>query len=505
MRFALVLLIAGAAAAQPPAITPGEVFNAASFLPQSLPGGKLSPGMRIVVKGVRFIAAGSETTVEVSQGSARTVVHPNKVAERQLEMTLPASIQEGEFGLAVINSEGKSRVEPAEAVRSAAGIETTNGRGWGPAADGVFPPGSKALLHVNGLNEPRPRVWVAGVEAKKVRRDGTRVTFEIPRDAPGGCWTPVWIESSSGALSNFATLSISGRKESCTQAPGWFARRTPEGHRQGVVALQRIRGHLEQGGPDSNFLFDSGAAFFFRSAAGPTPVFQMLPPASSCLAYGDTVSYSNLALTRVEDLMGSSLAPLRAGKLVTIEPKEGMPKAIEPQGGSQWAGFYAGFLGGMMPRQIGATPPPFFTSNPLSVTSDGGEDVGPFQAEVVMPPAFHWTGMDQLQEIDRKAGVELGWSNFSKDRQMVVFAASVDIDTSSLGVALCVAPPGAETIRIPPYALANFPATGRSPLPLRFVLLASIPATDGSQKAPAGLDELRVLYMDIEGKVVRWR
>lgn len=284
---------AGILRAQPPAITPGEILNAASLMPPVLPAGKLAPGMKIVISGIRFVDPKSETTVEFTEGDWRASVKPSMLADRKLEATLPRETPLGNVGVAVTNSEGRSRAEQVEVAASIPGIATLNGEGWGPPSNATYRPGQPVTLRVNGLNETKPRVFVAGVAAPGVKIRGEELTFDLPRKAPTGCWTPVWIQSKTGETSNFVTISTSekpagatepgasgnvgspdrlgGRAgpvpasengRDCKQAPGWLGRRAAPGTRTGLAVLEKIRGQMEQAGRIQTFDFDSGAAFF---------------------------------------------------------------------------------------------------------------------------------------------------------------------------------------------------------------------------------------------------
>ncbi len=95
--FAGLLLLAVSAAAQPPAITPQGIVNAASLMPPSLTGGKLAPGMEIVIPGIRFVAPNSDPVVQLEQGSWRASVKPRQITPQMLKAKLPANTPLGEI------------------------------------------------------------------------------------------------------------------------------------------------------------------------------------------------------------------------------------------------------------------------------------------------------------------------------------------------------------------------------------------------------------------------
>ena len=72
-----------------------------------------------------------------------------------------------------------------------------------------------------------------------------------------------------------------------------------------------------------------------------------------------------------------------------------------------------------------------------------------------------------------------------------------------MGGSLCLAPPAARSMRIPPYALANFPETVPGGLPERLIVLISIPRK--SKVELDRLDDFRVLFLEIHAKTVAYK
>ena len=534
-----LFLFAEILSAQPPAITPGEVLNAASSMPPVLPAGKLAPGMKIVLSGIRFVDPKSETTVNFTKGDWRASVRPSMLADRKLEVTLPKDTPLGNVGIAVMNAEGSSRVEQVPVAESVPGIATLNGEGWGPASNATYRPGQSVTLPVNGLNETKPQVFVAGVAAPGVKLRGEELTFDLPRSAPTGCWTPVWIQSKTGELSNFVTISTSekpggttepgasgnagpldrlgGRAgpvpasengRDCKQAPGWLGRRAALGTRTGLAVAEKIRGEMEQAGKIQTFDFDSGAAFFFRAATGAPTVLQLLPPESSCLTYANAFSLTGLSLLRVQQAIGPSDVFYDAGARLVIRSdgsKGGNQESyLDAAQGSQ--GYYTGLFGGVLPLPQPNNKPLFLFPGMYRIHAEGGKDLGSFDLPLKVSPPFEWPESATLDEVDRKAGVALEWSGLASDRQMVALAFNADLQKSTLGSTICLAPRGATHFTIPPSAFANFlPTSGIGTLPLHFVVLISIPSELPEQAVPKGLDEARSIYLEIQAKSVRFR
>ncbi len=503
--FAGLLLLAVSAAAQPPAITPQGIVNAASLMPPSLTGGKLAPGMEIVIPGIRFVAPNSDPVVQLEQGSWRASVKPRQITPQMLKAKLPANTPLGEIEISVMNVEGSSRPQKATVVASSPGIATVNGEGWGPATADTVTIGQRITLEVNGLNESSPKVFVAGKPVHGVEVRGTNVSFRVPRGTPVGCWTPAWIESQSGTISNFVTLSVGKQADACEQAPGWFARRMPSGTRTGLVVLERISGTVEETGKPLMFAFDSGAAFFFRAAQGKLVPLQLLPPNRSCTSYTGTFSFDAASLLDLQQFIGSASAQLDAGPSVTVESDSGFRNWLKTYGRTQ--GAYTAFFGGTLPIMWGPGTDLVLKPGPYRIQTSGERsDFGKLSLTLAIPRSFDWINSSSIQQIDRSAGLTLQWKNLSSDRQMMAMAFNVDQETGAMASLVCVAAPKATEIKIPPAALADFPPTRpNGTLPLRFILLASLPAASPEQPPPSGLDDARAIFLEIQGKTVRYR
>lgn len=499
------LLGAGVLSAQPPAIVPGGIVNSASLMPSSLPGGRLAPGMEIVVPGIRFVDPGSETTVDFTHGDWHASVKPSTLEAKKLTVAVPSAAPLGEVAISVVNGQGASRPETLPIVASSPGIVTLNGRGWGPAIGETVHPKQRVTLRVNGLHEDRPKVWVANVAASDVSVKESQLSFTIPSGAPAGCWTPVWIESRSGGVSNFVTIPLSGDGKPCEQAQGWFAKSLPAGTKSGLVALVRISGLVQETGPAKHFGFEAGSAFFYETGTGPIEPLQLAPPSGSCLAFSGTFAFEPKELMRMQELIGSVERLYDAGPSLTVQLANGVTDQIlnkplkDP--------FYTGFFGGTLP--ITWEPNTKLILNPGEVRiqdETGGSNIGKFEMKLQIPPPFEWTNFSDLEWIDRHEGVELHWKNLEPDRQMIAIAFNVDQDTSTRGSVICTAALNASEIAIPPSALANFPPTQpRASFPLRFILLASVPASLTKQPIPAGLDDARAIFLETQVKTVRFR
>jgi hypothetical protein len=422
-------------------------------------------------------------------------IHPVSISATRLEADLPSDTPIGELAISVANDQGSSRPEKVIVSSSSPGIFTLNGEGWGPVAHNLFRFGKKVTLHVNGMNKGRPKIFVAGLEARVTSVRGQNLTFAIPRGAAAGCWTPVWIQSESGNLSNFATIPIHDRSGHCEQPEGWPVRPVPPQTRNGFVILFRVSGSIAfQPGKSTNVSFDAGTAIFFQPASGGLTPFQILPPSGTCIAYAGTFSLNVMQqLFSIRRYIGEYRVPLNAGLSVTVDGG-GTKKAVLRGTPSQ--GQYAALLGGTLPLSHGERRPLFFAPGSYRVASEGSENITKLEMAVEVPPPFDWVNQASVSEIDRSKGVELKWRNLGQDRQTILTAFSADSDTGAMGSCVCTAPSNATEMQIPPYAFANFPKTSAtSILPLQFLILVSIPRAERDRVPLPGLSEVRTVSL----------
>lgn len=468
-------------------------------MPGSLPGGRLAPGASILIPGIRFLSPGSPTLVKVQQGTWQAEIRPRSLTDSQIEAILPPDTPVGEIGIAVTNGQGTSRAEKAAIASSAPGIYTLNHEGWGPVADRSFRPKDRVILRVNGLRERHPKVFLAGRQLSAVSAKQATVSFLIPKDATPACWTPVWIESESGSLSNFATIAIAGGKGApCPETDGWPLHRVRPGARAGIVLLSRVQGMIEmQPGHPSPFLFDGGEADFFQAKDAPATALQALPPEGTCTAYTGVFTFDPGALFSANRSFGEFGAPLDAGTLLVLGSK-----GTKYLFGAAASGVYSAMFGGQLPIVPGPGKPLFVEPGSYQVKAEGSPQIGDLTLKIEVPPPFEWRNSD-LTQVDRSRGVELSWSDLGPERQMVLAALSVNTDTSAMGGCLCLPPAAARSMRIPPYALANFPETVAAGLPERMIVLISIPRK--SKVETDRLDELRTLFLELHAKTVTFK
>jgi hypothetical protein len=427
-----------------------------------------------------------------------------------LAATLPADTPIGKIKLWVSNGEGASRPQEIGVADSRPAIFTLNGEGWGPALRDAAQLGSQITLAVNGLNGKGPKVFVAGKQADIQGVSPRGVTFTIPQDAPTGCWTPVWMESASGSPSNFATIRITDKDKACEEAPGWPLKATTPGTRSALVTLHRVEIDMELTPTfPVKLYYESGSAVLFRAGSGPNTRFQIPPPNGTCTAGTGTVSQADLApvlsLRGLRGFLDPGSSPLGLGAAVKVFP-DPAKEPIEKELTETSTGEYSATLGGspLFPRSLPL--PRFFLTGSYNAAIERTKQIEPFRVPVDIPARFEWIYGSPATEVDRRLGILVRWRNAAPGRQMALIAFSADQSTGAAGAAICLASPGDSQMRIPPYALANLPPT-RSPasLPLRFLILVSMPVSSGVPTRPEGLDEIRAAFLDIQATSVTFR
>jgi uncharacterized protein (TIGR03437 family) len=127
--------------------------------------------------------------------------------------------------------------------------------------------------------------------------------------------------------------------------------------------------------------------------------------------------------------------------------------------------------------------PPFFGPGSWRIDGPGGRMIGPFQAELVLPPVVHWMNRDSLSTINRGRDQDVTWDATGYSDTDV---ASVTLySTPPVDSIVCRAPAATGKLTIPSSLLETLPLgaaslqLGIAPRPNRRTLF-SLPLTDGS-------------------------
>jgi len=328
-----------------------------------------------------------------------------------------------------------------------------------------------------------------------------QVIFEVPADAPSGCYVPVLLRVGSRA-GNVVTMAIHPEGRPCSDPDNPFLPAFLRGGRLGAVLLFRYALHLDTSVfRPSRFAFETAQAYFRQEAGGElafNPYFS-LPPAGACTAYA---SSGNL-LRGVRFPFANPTPGLDAGTLSVSGSAGARPLATTTFGAGTY--YNPTLVGAAATIPSAPESPVFYVPGTLQVRGGGGRAVGPVQASLPIEAPIEWTNRDRLTSIDRSQGVRFDWTPNSRGR-VVVAGVGVDIPTNASAMFLCVAPAGASSFQVPAEMLANIPP-GR---PLRqhsvgMLILGSLPAGLPSPFTASGLDFGAVLYRSLVMKTVRFQ
>jgi uncharacterized protein (TIGR03437 family) len=493
---ALMVLWAGLSVDQavepPPAIKQHGVVNAASRMPPSLGGGAIARGSLFHIEGLHF---GRGVTVRVAQGDRRVEAVVVEAGPQEIQAVMPADAPLGAAQLTATFDGRTSLPYDLKIVPSSFGIfkdrieqngdgtVTLWGTGLGQAAPEVLAGGKIA------------RVRYAGPEECCPGRD--RIVFEIPVDAPRGCFVPVLVRSGN-VVSNAVSLPIG---KPCDDPANWLERRAP-GANVGFAMLlrSRLRLALDASAP-VEFLADLGLVSF-RSSAKQSAV--ALPPAGTCTVFTGTYYVGQfMAAIRGGPLVLPETTRLDAGGALTVRGPRGAQR-LEPD--AKRAGSFTALLGGNPPARRKIDKPPYLEPGRYVIEGKGGPDVGPFRVEAQARRGIEWINKKDSGVVVRSAGITIVWKNAGREEVVMIAAMNDDPITAAAGLCLCVTRGDRGRFTIPAEMLANIPATADvQDLPVSLLLVGSLPARSPREIRARGLDGGVAFFMSIDGGSVIYR
>ena len=537
---------------QPPLISYRGLFNAASLMPAGLAGGAVARGSIFLITGKNLSSTDATpdlsdplqtvlggVSVTVTQGSTTVNAIPLVLTPTGVSAIMPSNAPLGAASVRIIYKNVTSNPMPVRIVATQYGIYTANGAGNGPAmaaidnGDGTTTPntlqtpaspGQTVYLSGTGLGAistdtallPNPgnltvatEVFVGGLPAtvstKGRSGPGTdKIGFVVPDSAPLGCWTPVYVKTAGGNVSNFATISSSADGSPCQEPNNVLSSALINGGNIGSYAAARINVRHDAGvRTPRDATSDVFGAYEAQEVAGPAnfnPMFS-LPPAGSCTAY-----------TVAGDLIGNPLAFI-AGMV----PPTG--KGLDNGGGASLTGDkgtrtaqkgdYPGISGARLGSAAPALPltqTPFLNSGGLTLGLPGGDDIGNSSTDTAVPTAFTWTNRDQILSVPLSKGLNITWSGGDPAASVFVVAANVDLPTNSTALTLCIAPAGTSNFTVPADAMANLPVTRLRAIQSKgAIYVGQWNLASPTPVAAAGLDFGALLPIFVTGKTVRFQ
>jgi len=505
---------------QPPAISQNGVVNAASRIPSSLTDGAIARGAVFSILGVRLGAETSNTHLELGSRGRSITIAVRSVQPRQIQALLPKSAPLGPATLSVTTPDGTSKPFAVRVVTAAPGLFSVNRRGWGQGQvqilestggrklNGIESPirrGGKAVIDATGLAvSHRATVVVGGIPVQAQGMDHAslgvdRIRFEVPHDAPQGCFVPVYVRAGSSPPSNVVTMAIQDGGASCR----WSAALPLPESRIGLISISRLDALYSDSSPLTTL--ERAVAAFFESGSlnqTPNPLFLVAPEGTCTAYYGDSRSGMAIATgfgdafarsTQGRGLSaGRSLSIAGSGGVRVIPTSPGKPGAYEVRLGLEEAGR--------------PPAPPLFLNDPKFTVSADGLDIGSFMREIPGPPALEWMNRRELAVIDRSKGATFEWRGAPKDAKVLILAVSVNSARSAGGFCLCSAKATSGRFTVPAEMLANLPSSEPVPgPPVNMVFVISERVTNDSPVPIRGLDQMWEYSTYATGRRVSYR
>ncbi len=540
-----VLLAPGA-----PVIAPARIVNAASFASPGLPRGAiargsifsifgsfLGPSNLVAVSAFPLQASLAGVSVKVTGGGGGAPVDaiPLAAVATQINAIMPSNAPLGEVSVRVTFGGRTSLAVSARIVDTSVGLFALNQNGMGPGVLQNFilqdeqpvnsparsaRPGQLVTLWGTGLGPingpdnvappigdlPFPvEIWVGGKRVIKKAYSGRspccagldQIVFEVPADAPQGCFVPVLVRGNT--TSNAVTMAIEEQGRPCSDVANPLSKSIVGGGKQGLVSLRRINVR----GQPNNAVTDLAAASFTRDRP-PFDPYSALPPVGSCSIFtGAAVDLKGVLGGHLPGLLGAGQSLDAGARLMVIGP--GGVRSV--QRSTDGVGEYFSSLGGT--SQTAGTPdmPLFLDPGPYMVTGPGGADVGPFTANVTIPSPFKWINPDQLLGFDRRFGATVFWSGGDAAREVVtILGWNPDPVTKTAAAFLCVAPLAGGSFSVPGMILETLPSSApQSGPPTGFLFVGTMPSVGTPTFTASGLDAGLAFFTSLNGLPCTYR
>jgi uncharacterized protein (TIGR03437 family) len=503
MKTAGMLFVCLVLHAQDPYVNYRGVVNAASFAPPGISGSEIARGSMFSIFGsnmgpVTLSQVSSfplSTTlagvsIKVTQGNISVDAFPVVVTASQINAIMPSNAPLGRVSIRVTYNGGTGNPTSAIVAASGFGIFAVNSGGFGPgilqnyiAADNqpinslaaTAAPGQVITLWGTGLGPvpadnvaPTPgslptqvEIFVGGKLATNLYSGRTpccsaidQIVFQVPNDAPLGCYVPVQIRTAGTTLSNAVTMAIESGGAPCSDPNNPLSSAFEKGGKLGVAVLARSVGYDAINSSPPQDVTEDLAALTLRVAPGGPFFFNpavSAPPIGSCTMYTNSGRQSVFS---IPDLFGGLGAQFAAGPSITVT---GAASASIPN--SAMTPLYAAAIGSNDPL-FGASALTISDSGTTSVSAVGGAGVGPFQVNVPVPAALDWTNRPQGGTVNRSQPFNVTWNPAGLGSSLMIIAGTnYDLPTNVQRTFSCTASASAGSFTIPAYILSALPAT----------------------------------------------
>ena len=504
--FAVLLFVAPLLSAQP-VIFPKGIVNGANYASPGLPGGSIARGSLFTIfgKGLGPGAPGTQvtafpiattlggTSVRVTQGSVGVDALPVFAFDGQLNVIMPSNAPLGLVSVQVTYNGAKSNPSPVQIINSSFGAFAANSGGFGPSIVQNFvsateqpinsltktaAPGQVVTLWGTGLgpangpdnvaptagNLTTPvEIWVGGkaVAAGDILYSGRspccssidQIVFKLPPDAPTGCYVPVLVRTDRAITSNTTTIAIQGSGSSCADAGNPFAQIYGVAGKTGTVTLSRVQFTAQTDIPTARqqnfdiggavFRQEPGGQFFFNSAYS-------FPPPGSCTVYQGK---GNILVQDPVPGGRSGGTGLDAGASLAVSGGSGSRQISRT--GTNFTEYHT-YIGSNV--QSSQAPTLYLDPGNYTVSGNGGQAVGAFQAKINVRPVLNYISLAGLSAVNRAQGLNLTWAApDSRVAAVAIVGGNYDVPTDSSAVFLCMAPASALSFTVPTYILGAIP------------------------------------------------
>ncbi len=553
--YGALLLSAGVGirpAAAQPLIAPRGIVNAAtSVTPPGLPSGSIARGSIFSVFGSRMgpptgIGAASfplpETlagvSLKITQGTVSVDAIPVYVSINQINAIMPSNAPLGLASAVVSFNNIPGPPSPVQIVNSSAGLFSVGGAGIG---SGVFfnyisnenqplnspaisaKPGQVITTYATGLgpvtyadniaasagNLPTAVEVFVGGKAARVNYSGRapgfagedQLSFEVPADAPLGCWVPVQVRTEGRIVSNSVTMAISADGSACSDLENALSKQLITGGKTGLISLFRLDQQHDLGREKVDDVIEFGTVTLRQEQAKQfafNPLFS-LPPAGSCTIYTGTLDLfqgDNPLLTAPTGKY------LNGGSTFSL---------ISPKGARAIAGPK---VGPVNLATIGISFPAYYVSRRnlvldggnYQLNGDGGSEVGPIRATFPIAGGLTWTNRAQVNDVDRSQPLTISWTGAPSAQSAIIIGSNTDIPTNSSAMFVCIAQGSAGTFAVPPQILQALPASRTALIKSKgWIYVGSAPLASPPTFTATGLDSGVVMPLLFSGKDLRFR
>jgi uncharacterized protein (TIGR03437 family) len=533
--------------AQAPLIYNRAVYNAASYMPAGIPNGAIARGSVFSFFGSNLgpsPAASANAfplsttlggvSINIVQGATTVSAIPLYVSPTQINAIMPSNAPLGTASIQVVVGNSRSNFSTVRVASSNFGIFSALGTGAGPGILQNFvsasnqpinspkvtaQSGQAITLWGTGLGpvtygdniQPKAEnlpgkveVFVGGVSAPILYNGrapccaGTdQIVFQIPSNAPTGCWVPTYVRTGGTTVSNFVTIAIQPSGGTCTtdvlpQLTSSFI----NGNRLAEALVARATTRQDVGvstAVDVTGDFHVSFAFQPNQNAFPFNPALAFPPAGTCTEYtlqGDMLNDQGLPG------MAPTTMPLDLGAPLLLTGPRGS-KTLTYGFNLARAGYLGGSISnGILPSSL------FLDPGSYTIQGFGGGDVGAFSTNFPIPQPPTWTNRNSLLNVDRSQPLSLSWTG-GDGQTVAIIGIGEDLPTNSSAAFVCMAAQGAASFTVPTDILSNLPASRANPLQSKDVIyLLSLAGSSVQNISASGLDQGITAFYYVNGKTV---